>query len=37
MQSPLLSDLGGFRPVIREGDRGETLVFPALGAFREFL
>jgi putative SbcD/Mre11-related phosphoesterase len=37
MQSPLLSDLGGFRPVIRDGERGETLVFPALGAFREFL
>jgi putative SbcD/Mre11-related phosphoesterase len=37
MQSPFLSDLGAFRPVVREGDRGETLVFPALGAFREFL
>lgn len=37
MQSPLLADLGVFRPVIRDGVRGETLVFPALGGFRKFL
>ncbi|MFB6228054.1 MAG: metallophosphoesterase [Halobacteriales archaeon] len=37
MQSPLLSDLDGVRPVVREDEGGETLVFPPLGAFREFL
>jgi putative SbcD/Mre11-related phosphoesterase len=37
MQSPLLSDLDAFRPVVRETEREETLVFPALGALREFL
>lgn len=37
MQSPVLSDLDAFRPVVREAEDGETLVFPPLGAFREFL
>jgi putative SbcD/Mre11-related phosphoesterase len=37
VQSPLLSDLDAFRPVVREKENGETLVFPPLGAFRAFL
>lgn len=37
MQSPLLSELDEFRPVVREETDGETLVFPPLGAFRGFL
>jgi putative SbcD/Mre11-related phosphoesterase len=36
VQSPLLSRLGAFRPVVRDGD-GETLVFPPLDAFRDLL
>jgi putative SbcD/Mre11-related phosphoesterase len=36
-QSPLLSDLGAFRPLVREADSGETFVFPPLSSFRELL
>jgi putative SbcD/Mre11-related phosphoesterase len=35
LQSPLLSDLGAFRPVVHEGE--ETLLFPPLDSLREFL
>ena len=35
--SPLVSGLDAFRPVVREEEDGETLVFPPLGAFRAFL
>ncbi|MFB6295966.1 MAG: metallophosphoesterase [Halobacteriales archaeon] len=33
-QSPLLSSLGAFRPVVRNSGEGETLVFPPLSALR---
>jgi putative SbcD/Mre11-related phosphoesterase len=36
-QSPLLADLGAFRPIVREAEREETLVFPPLDAFRKLL
>jgi len=37
MQSPLLSDLDAFRPVVRVENDGETLVFPPLESLRGFL
>jgi len=36
-QSPLLADLGAFRPVVSEEKSGETFVFPPLDSFRELL
>jgi len=37
VQSPFLADLGAFRPVVREEETGETLVFPPLDSFRDLL
>ncbi len=36
-QSPLLAELGAFRPIVREEESEETLVFPPLDAFRKLL
>jgi metallophosphoesterase superfamily enzyme len=37
LNSPLLSDLDSFRPVVRDEDADATRVFPPLGEFRELL
>ena len=37
LQSPLVTDLGEFRPVIRDEEGDETLEFPPLGEFRSLL
>lgn len=36
-QSPLVREASAFRPVVRDGDAGETLAFPPLGDLRGFL
>jgi len=36
-QSPLLADLGAFRPIVREDEKAETLVFPSLDSLRALL
>jgi putative SbcD/Mre11-related phosphoesterase len=36
-QSPLLSRLGAFRPIVRDAEAEETLVFPPLDSFRAHL
>ena len=35
--SPLVTDANALRPVVRDGDAGETLEFPPLGEFRRML
>ena len=37
LQSPLLRDLGRFRPIVRDDDADETFVFPPLAEFRKML
>jgi len=37
LQSPLLTDLDAFRPLVRDTDAEETLAFPPLGDLREHL
>lgn len=37
LQSPLVTDLGKFRPVIRDEERDETLEFPPFCEFRDLL
>ncbi|EMA45510.1 metallophosphoesterase [Halococcus saccharolyticus] len=37
LDSPLVTDLDEFRPVVRDEDADETLEFPPLGTFRELL
>lgn len=37
LQSPLVEDLEGFRPIVRDEEGDETLWFPPLGEFRSML
>lgn len=36
-RSPLVRDVGDFRPIVRDEDADETLEFPPLGEFRQML
>jgi hypothetical protein len=37
LQSPLLTDLGAFRPIVYDEDSEEALWFPPLSEFRSML